>query len=131
LKLALRSIAAFLIGLSTLASAQIITGTVTNRTTNKPAAGDEVVLLSLGQGMEEAGRTKADAKGSFTFNVADANTPHLLRAIHQNVTYHRMTPPGTTSVEVQIYDVSKKLEALSITADVLRLQAQRAPHALR
>jgi hypothetical protein len=124
LKLALRSIAAFLIGLSTLASAQIITGTVTNRTTNKPAAGDEVVLLTLGQGMEEAGRTKADAKGSFTFNVADANTPHLLRAIHQNVTYHRMAPPGTTSVEVEVYDVSKKLDALRVTADVIRLQAQ-------
>jgi len=124
LKLALRSTAAFLIGLSTLASAQIITGTVTNRTTNKPAAGDEVILLALGQGMEEAGRTKADAKGSFTFNVADANTPHLLRAIHQNVTYHRMAPPGTTSVEVEVYDVSKKLDAISVTADVMRLQAQ-------
>ena len=124
MKLALRSIAAFLIGLSTLASAQIITGTLTNRTTNKPAAGDEVVLLTLGQGMEEAGRTKADAKGSFTFNVADANTPHLLRAIHQNVTYHRMAPPGTTSVEVEVYDVSKKLDALRVTADVIRLQAQ-------
>ena len=124
MKLALRSIAAFLIGLSPLASAQNITGTVTNRTTNKPAAGDEVVLLTLGQGMEEAGRTKADAKGSFTFNVANANTPHLLRAIHQNVTYHRMAPPGTTSVDVEVYDVSKKLDALSVTADVLRLQAQ-------
>jgi hypothetical protein len=124
LKVALRSIAAFLIGLSTLASAQIITGTLTNRTTNKPAAGDEVVLLTLGQGMEEAGRTKADAKGSFTFNLADANTPHLLRAIHQNVTYHRMVPPGTTSVEVEVYDVSKKLDALNVTADVMRLQAQ-------
>ena len=119
-----RSVAAFLIGASTFASAQVITGTVTNRTTNKPAAGDEVVLLSLGQGMEEAGRTKADAKGNFTFDVTDANTPHLLRAIHQNVTYHRMAPPGTTSVEVEVYDVSKKLEALSVTADVMRLQAQ-------
>jgi hypothetical protein len=121
---AVRSVAAFLIGASTFAPAQVITGTVTNRTTNKPAAGDEVVLLSLGQGMEEAGRTRADAKGSFTFNLTEANTPHLLRAIHQNVTYHRMAPPGTTSVEVEVYDVSKKLEALSVTADVIRLQAQ-------
>ena len=40
--------------LSTLASAQTLTGTVKNSTTGKPAAGDEVVLLTLGQGMEEA-----------------------------------------------------------------------------
>jgi hypothetical protein len=113
-----------LIGLSTFASAQIIRGTVTNRTTNKPAAGDEVVLLRLGQGMEEVDRTQADAKGNFTFKIADANTPHLIRAIHQRVTYHRMAPPGTNPVEVEVYDVSEKLESLSVTADVMRLQAQ-------
>ncbi|HKF06367.1 MAG TPA: hypothetical protein VKB49_28880, partial [Candidatus Sulfotelmatobacter sp.] len=50
--------------LSTLAAAQTLTGTVKNSTTGKPAAGDDVVLLSLGQGMEEAGRTKSDAKGN-------------------------------------------------------------------
>src|SRR5258708_15578820 len=53
--------------LTTLATAQTLTGTVKNSTTNKPAAGDEVILLKLGQSMEEAGRTKADAKGNLTF----------------------------------------------------------------
>jgi len=47
--------------LASLVSAQTLTGTVKNATTGKPAAGDDVVLLKLGQGMEEAGRTKADA----------------------------------------------------------------------
>ena len=56
-----------LLVLGSLASAQTLTGTVKNSTTGKPSAGDEVVLLSLGQGMEEAGRTKADAKGNFSF----------------------------------------------------------------
>jgi len=106
-------------------SAETLTGTVSNGTSNKPAAGDEVVLLKLGQGMEETGRTKADAKGAFSFKVDDTSTPHLVRAIHQGVTYHRMAPPGTTSVEVVVYDVSKKIEALSVTADVLRFQAQK------
>jgi hypothetical protein len=124
LKWALRSIAVLLVGLNTLACAQVISGTVTNRTANKPASGDEVVLLSLGQGMEEVGRTKTDAKGNFTFKIADANAPHLIRAIHQDVTYHRMAPPGTSSVEVEVYDVSKKLNSLNVTADVMRLQAQ-------
>jgi hypothetical protein len=97
---------------------------VKNGTSDKPAAGDEVVLLKLGQGMEEAGRTKADAKGAFSFKVDDTSSPHLVRAIHQGVTYHRMAPPGTTSVDVVVYDVSKKIEALSVTADVLRFQAR-------
>jgi hypothetical protein len=108
--------------LSSLASAQTLTGTVKNSTTGKPAAGDEVVLLSLGQGMEEAGRTKTDAKGKFSFKL-DAQGPHLVRVIHQEVTYHRMAPPGTTSVAVEVYDVSKKVEGIDVVADIMRFQA--------
>ena len=108
--------------LSTLASAQTLTGTVKNSTTGKPAAGDDVVLLSLGQGMEEAGRTKTDAKGKFSLKL-DAQGPHLVRVIHQEVTYHRMAPPGTTSVEVEVYDVSKKVEDVEVIADIMRFQA--------
>ena len=109
---------------SAFSPAETLTGTVENGTSDKPAAGDEVVLLKLGQGMEEAGRTKADAKGAFSFKVDDTSSPHLVRAIHQGVTYHRMAPPGTSSVDVVVYDVSKKIEALSVTADVLRFQAR-------
>jgi hypothetical protein len=108
--------------LSTLASAQSLSGTVKNATTGKPAAGDDVILLSLGQGMEEAGRTKSDAKGNFTFKL-DAQGPHLIRVIHQEVTYHRMAPPGTSSVEVEVYDVGKKIEGISVVADIMRFQA--------
>jgi len=110
--------------LTALASAQTLTGTVKNASTGKPAAGDEVVLLSLGQGMEEAGRTKADAKGNFSFKL-DKEGPHLVRAIHQDVTYHRMAPPGTTSVEVEVYDVAKKVENVEVVADVMRLGAEQ------
>jgi hypothetical protein len=109
--------------LTTLAAAQTLTGTVKNSTTGKPAAGDEVVLLKLAQGMEEAGRTKTDAQGHFTFKLDDAQSPHLVRAIHQEVTYHRMAPPGTTSVELQVYDVGKKIDGISVVADIMRIQA--------
>jgi hypothetical protein len=112
----------FTILLASLASAQTLTGAVKNATTGKPAAGDDVVLLSLGQGMEEAGRTKADSKGNFTFKL-DAQGPHLIRVIHQEVTYHRMAPPGTTSVEVQVYDVGKKVDGIEVVADIMRIQA--------
>ena len=108
--------------IASFASAQTLTGTVKNATTGKPGAGDEVILLSLGQGMEEAGRTKSDAKGNFTFKL-DARGPHLVRVIHQEVTYHRMAPPGTTSVEVEVYDVGKKVEGIQVVADIMRFQA--------
>jgi hypothetical protein len=115
--------AAAILLLTTLASAQTLTGTVKNSTTNKPAAGDDVVLLKLGQGMEEAGRTKADAQGHFSFKLDDAQSPHLVRAIHQDVTYHRMAPPGTTSVELEVFDVGKKIDGIQVVADILRVES--------
>ena len=111
--------------LISFASAQTLTGTVKNSTTNKPAAGDEVILLKLAQGMEEAGRTKTDAKGQFSFKLDDAQSPHLIRAIHQDVTYHRMAPPGTTSVEVPVYDVAKKIDGIAVVADIMRVQVEQ------
>jgi hypothetical protein len=110
--------------LAALASAESLAGTVKNGTTGKPAAGDDVVLLSLGQGMDESGRTQTNAGGKFSLKLDDTRSPHLVRVIHQGVTYHRMAPPGTTSVEVEVYDVAKKVDAIGVTADVLRFQAQ-------
>jgi hypothetical protein len=126
----LASICAFgmlaLLLLSSLSfAAQTLTGTVKNSTTGKPAAGDDVVLLKLGEGMEEAGRTTADAKGHFSFILDDTPSPHLVRAIHQGVTYHRMAPPGTTSVEVEVFDVAKKVDGIEVVADIMRVQAEQ------
>jgi hypothetical protein len=105
------------------AAAQLLTGTATNGTTSKPAAGDEIILINLSNGMEVAAKTKADSAGKFSFKLADGAGPHLIRAIHQGVTYHQMAPPGTNSVEVQVYDVAKKITDLGMTADVLRFEA--------
>jgi hypothetical protein len=109
--------------LTSLAAAQTLTGTVKNSTTGKPAAGDDVILLSLTQGMEESARTKTDAKGNFSLKLDDAQSPHLVRAVHEGVTYHRMAPPGTTSVEVEVYDAGKKINGISVVADIMRIQA--------
>jgi len=117
--------AALTLLLSALASAQTLTGTVKNSTTNKPAAGDDVILLSLGQGMEEAGRTKTDAKGNFSLKLDSDQSPHLVRVVHQGVTYHRMAPPGTTSVEVEVYDAAKKIDGIAVVADIMRVQAEQ------
>ena len=105
------------------APAQTLTGTVTNGTTNKPAAGDEVILINLTTTMEIAAKTKVDSAGKFSFQIAGPPGPHLIRAVHQGVTYHQMAPPGVNSVDVQVYDVTTKVTGLSVTADVIRFQA--------
>jgi hypothetical protein len=109
--------------LSITAAAQTLTGTVTNGTSNKPAVGDEVLLINLTNGMEVAGTTKVDSAGKFSFQLTGGPGPHLIRAIHQGVTYHQIAPPGTNSVEVNVYDVATKVTGLGLTADVLRFQA--------
>jgi hypothetical protein len=114
---------ALILTLAAYTSAETLTGTVKNGTTNKPAAGDDVILIKLANGMEEAARTKADSKGNFKFTFDDVG-PHLIRAVHQGVTYHHMAPPGTTSVDLDVFDVGKKIEGISVTADVMRFQVE-------
>jgi hypothetical protein len=52
------------------AAAQTLTGTVTNVTTSKPAAGDEVTLINLANGMDVAGAAKATRPGKFGSRLA-------------------------------------------------------------
>jgi len=102
--------------------AATVRGKVTNGTTNKPSAGDEVILIKLAAGMEEVGHAKTDAAGKFSFTFTDANSPHLVRVIHQGVTYHQPAPPGTDAVAVTVYDVSKKVSDVHAVADLMYLQ---------
>ena len=118
---------AFVCCLSSFAVAQSITGTVTNGTTGKPAAGDEVSLLSLSQGMQEIGTTKTDAQGKFSFPApTDTQAPHMVRVTHQGVSYFPQggpLMPGSTTAELTIYDAAPKVDGLSQTVEVDRLQS--------
>ena len=108
------------------ASAATLTGTVKNMTTGKPAAGDEVALLALSQGMSEQAKTKTDANGAFTFDIGDGNTPHLVRVTHDGVNYFPTggpIRPGMTTVEIPVYDGAKKLDGITTTVNVMRVQA--------
>jgi hypothetical protein len=109
------------VAFSGFAFAESITGTVTNKTTNKPAVGDDVVLIQLAQGMQEAARTKTDAHGHFTLNIPDAGM-HLVRVTHDKAAYFRPAPPGTQSVEVEVYNAAAKVEGVTGEADVMRVQ---------
>jgi 5-hydroxyisourate hydrolase-like protein (transthyretin family) len=123
--------AAVVVAFSGFALAESITGVVTNKTTNKPAAGDDVVLIRLAQGMQEASRTKTDAKGRFTLDVPSGdNGIHLVRVTHDKANYFRPAPPGTQSVEVEVYNAAAKVKGVSSEADVMRLQTDESGKAL-
>jgi hypothetical protein len=108
--------------LASVADAQSLSGTITNGTSDKPAAGAEVTLIKLANGMEEAGTTKADSKGKFTFKLDDAGGPHLVRATFQGATYFKMAPPGTPTADLMVYDSAKTVEGLHYVVDFLRLE---------
>lgn len=100
-----------------------ITGTVTNATTNKPSSGDEVVLLSLANGMDEVAKTKTDSQGHYTLNVPDAGSQHLVRVARQSVNYFKSAPPGTSTADITVYDAATQVEGLGTNARVFHLQA--------
>src|SRR5277367_6078519 len=110
---------------SSIAFADSITGIVTNKTTNKPAVGDDVVLIRLQQGMQEATRTKTDAKGNFTLDVPDAGV-HLVKVIHDGASYFRPAPPGTQSVKLDVFNAAKQVKGVSGEADVMRIQTDES-----
>ena len=85
-----------LVGLAPFAAAQTLSGTATNGTTGKPAAGDEIILINLSNGMEEAAKTKADSNGKFSFKLTDGDGPHLIRADPPG---RRLSPDGASRNE--------------------------------
>ncbi|MGA2761487.1 MAG: carboxypeptidase regulatory-like domain-containing protein, partial [Candidatus Cybelea sp.] len=58
--------------LAASAHAAPVSGTVTDKTTGKPAAGDTVVLVEPMSGMSEVARTTTSAQGRYTLNLPGA-----------------------------------------------------------
>ena len=55
-----------------MAQAATVSGTVTDKTTNKPAVGDTVTLLEPMSGMSEVGHATTDAQGRYTLDIPGA-----------------------------------------------------------
>jgi hypothetical protein len=103
-----------------LAQAAPITGTVTNKTTGKPAAGDVVVLVNPMAGMSEVAHTTTDARGHYSLEKA-SNGPALVRAKHQGAEYFIEAPHGGEPADISVYDVAAKVENVGIDEDVIAL----------
>ena len=105
------------------AGAQVLTGTVKNGTTNKPAVGDDVILMKLEKGMAEEARTKTNSKGEFSLTIPNVKVPHVIRVRHQNVNYHEPVFPGSNSVNVTVYNAAPKVEGIKRTDHSIIFQA--------
>jgi len=107
----------------TLAQAAQVAGTVTDRTTGKPAVGDEVVMLDVQAAMNQVAHTTTDSKGHYSL-TAPGDGPYLVRVTHQGAGYFIAAPPGGGgSGDIPVYDVAAKVEGVRLEADVIEAES--------
>jgi hypothetical protein len=114
----IRMIAVSLLLTGSLAQAATITGTVTDKTTGKPAAGDTVVLVDVQAGMNEAAKATTDAHGHYSLNEPGSG-PYLVRVTHQGAGYFIAAPQGSGPGDITVYDVAAKVDGVGIDEDVI------------
>lgn len=100
-------------------AADRVSGNVLNRTTNRPAVGDEVVLLRMGEGMQEEARTKTDAEGKFFLHLARPDSQYVLRVLHQGVNYDNALLGS--SVQLDVFDAGSTIKGLRGTLGIAQL----------
>jgi hypothetical protein len=107
---------------ATLTEAASVTGTVTNKTTGKPAAGDAIVLVDVQASMNEAARATTDARGHYSL-TKPGNGPYLVRVTHQGAPYFIAAPDGSGPGDIAVYDVAAKVTGVYAEADVLEIES--------
>jgi len=103
------------------AHAASVSGTVTDKTTGKPAAGDPVVLVDVQAGMGEVAHATTNAQGRYSLNEPGSG-PYLIRVTHQGAGYFIAAPQGDAPGDIPVYDVAAKVDGVFIEADVLEIE---------
>ena len=106
-----------------LSQAAPISGTVTNKTTSKPSAGDKVELVDVQAGMSVAANAKTNSSGHFSLDKPGSG-PYLVRVIHQGSPYFIAAPDGSGPADVSVYDAAPDVGAVRIEADVVECEAE-------
>ena len=122
-QIVIRTLALSVIFAGALAQAATVSGTVTNKTTGKPAAGDPIVLVDVQAGMGEVAKATTDAKGHYTLNLPGSG-PYLVRVTHQGAGYFIAAPQGGAEGDIPVYDVAAKVQGVFIEADVVEVEAE-------
>jgi len=116
----LPSVAALLFS-AALAHAASVSGTVTDKTTGKPAGGDSIVLVDVQAGMGEVAHATTNAAGHYTLSEPGSG-PYLIRVTHQGAGYFIAAPQGDAPGDIPVYDVAAKVEGVFIEADVFEFE---------
>jgi hypothetical protein len=112
-----RTVAVSMLLMGAFAQAQV-TGTVINKTTGKPAAGDAVVLVDVQAGMGEVAKATTDANGHYKL-TKPGQSSYLVRATHQGATYFIGAPEDNAPGDISVYDVAAKVDGVVIDEDVV------------
>lgn len=105
------------------ARAGSVSGVVHNGTTNRPASGVEVILIQLQGTMQPVATTKTDSGGNYHFdNDAIGAGPMLIRAVYRGVMFHQPLTPGTSTVDVTVYEPTTNPQARQITGRLIFFQ---------
>jgi hypothetical protein len=118
-------IAALAIAIPALAFAAV-EGVVINETTSKPQPGATVTLIRLGNAMNTTGSVRTDAEGKFHIEQdLQADAPHLLQALHDNVTYNTMLSPGSaaTGIQLKVYNSSANAPDAKVTQHMMLVES--------
>jgi hypothetical protein len=113
-------IAAFF-SLAVFAHAATVSGTVTNKTTGKPSAGDTVELVDVQAGMSAVGKATTDSSGRYSLNKPGSG-PYLVRVTHQGSPYFIAAPEGSAPGDIPVFDAAPNVSGVSIEADVLECE---------
>jgi hypothetical protein len=107
--------------LGATAYAASVSGTVTNKTTDKPSVGDTVTLVSPMSGMSEVATTKTDGKGHYTLQEPGEGR-YLIRVDHQGSGYFIEPPPGGAPGDIGVYDASPGV-SITVEDQIFRIEA--------
>ena len=116
------AVLAVLFALSSLAQAARVSGTVTDKTTGKPAAGDKVELVDVQAGMSVADSATTDSSGRYSLNKP-GNGPYLVRVIHQGSPYF-IAAPDNGPGDIPVFDAKPSVSGISIEALVYECETQ-------
>jgi hypothetical protein len=118
------NVAALLLLVSAAAQAGTVSGVVHNGTNgNKTAAGVNVLLIQLQGGMSVVASTKTDAEGRYHFdNPGIGQGPMLIRAVYRGVFFHQPLTPGTSTVDVTVFEPTTNPAAIQVPLRLLVFQ---------
>jgi hypothetical protein len=118
------NVLALLLLLSAAAQAGTVSGVIHNGTNNnKIAPGVDVLLIQLQGGMSVVANTKTDSDGRYHFdNPGIGQGPMLIRAVYRGVFFHQPLTPGTSTVDVTVYEPTTNPAAIQVPLRLLVFQ---------